>query len=340
MASFGFPDWKKIGWHIGKRLRDVLNPPTDTGPSKEERRAQRLRDVLKGFAYFDDFDELTAWRPEDVDPLQQANTPLLERPAFGVHDQSFPCTEVLLCHDYSGGYHDYESIRPNLLEDEPYSCHYLQYVDVFVYFSHKLVCVPPPTWTNTMHRNGVKVLGTFIVEPQTPEIERMLALDDGGHNVAIQLASMAHTFGFDGWLLNIEKEFPKKFPDLAQRLNGFILNLRHRLGDKGKVIWYDALNDENEVEYQNGLTAKNLEFAKSANALFTNYKWTRAELQNAQAVAMGCRMATSNLFFGIDVWAQNTNMPGPPRITFPEKGGGGTNTGLVRFFINIILSVI
>ena len=331
MASLGFPGWKKIGWHIGKRLKDILDPPKDTGPSKEERKAQRLRDVLRGFAYFHDFDELEAWRPEDVDPVQQANTPLLERQLGDVHDRSGPCTELLLCHDYSGGYHDYEGIRPPLLDDELYSCHYLQHVDIFVYFSHKLVCVPPPTWTNTVHRNGVKALGTFIIEPQTPNNERMLALEDGGYQVAKQLASMAHTFGFDGWLLNIEKEFPMNYPDLVQKMNGFILNLRLHLGEKGKVIWYDALNVDNVVEYQNSLTVKNLKFARSANALFTNYKWTKARLREAQLVANEAGMAISNVLFGIDVWAQNTNMPGPPRITFPEKGGGGTNTGLVRF---------
>lgn len=334
MSSFGFPDWKKIGWRVGKRLKDILNPPTDTGPSKEERRVQRLRDALKGFAYFDDFDELAAWRLGDVDPIQQANTPLLERPAARVHDESIQRTEVLLCHDYNGGYHDYESVRPTRLKSEPYSCHYLQYINVFVYFSHKLVCVPPPTWVNTMHRNGVKVLGTFIIEPQTPGIERMLAVEDEQYGVAVQLASMAHAYGFDGWLLNVEKEFPKNFPDLTRKLNGFILNLRRQLGEKGEVIWYDALNIDNEVEYQNGLTAKNIEFARSADALFTNYRWTKARLQEAQSVAGESDIAISDVYFGIDVWAQNTYMPSPPRITFPEKGGGGTNTGLVRYSSN------
>ncbi|EOA37252.1 hypothetical protein CARUB_v10010798mg, partial [Capsella rubella] len=31
-------------------------------------------------------------------------------------------------------------------------------------FSHSLVTLPPPCWTNTAHRHGVKVLGTFIIE--------------------------------------------------------------------------------------------------------------------------------------------------------------------------------
>lgn len=328
MTSLGFPDWKKIGWRVGKKLRDILNPPTDHGPSKEERRAQRLGDILKGFAYFDDFDELNAFTPGNVDPVQKANTPLLVRSEAGVHDGSFPNTRVLLCHDYHGGYHDYESVRPIALEHEPYSCNYLQYVEIFVYFSHKLACVPPPSWTNTMHRNGVKSLGTFIVEPGTADIEKMLALVDGEYIVAKQLASMTHAFGFDGWLLNIEKEFLKPTEEVFERLSGFIRRLKHLLGDEMKVIWYDALNIENKVDYQNGLTAKNQDFARSADALFTNYKWNKVRLQEARIAAGIYGIKTTDIFFGIDVWAQNTNMPGPPRVTYPPQGGGGTNTGV------------
>lgn len=98
MSLVAFPDWKKIG----KKLRDILRPPVDAGPSREERRAQRLRDGLKGFVYLDDFDELEAWSPECVDNIQQANTPLLKRSGSIVHDQDGPTTSLLLCHDYSG----------------------------------------------------------------------------------------------------------------------------------------------------------------------------------------------------------------------------------------------
>ena len=194
MILLAFPDWKKIGWHVGKKLRDIINPPTHTGPSREERRAQRLRDGSRGLVYLDDFDELEAWAAEDVDPVQQSNTPLLQRSASQLHDHVGPTTLVLLCHDYHGGYHDYESVRPSLLEDKLYACNYPQYVDTFVYFSHKLVCIPPPAWTNTMHRNGVKVLGTFIVEPGKTHVERMLDQENGEFIVAKQLAAMVCMF--------------------------------------------------------------------------------------------------------------------------------------------------
>lgn len=102
MDAVEFPDWKKIGWHVGKRLKDILNPPRDTGPSKQERQARRLQDGLQGFVYFDDFDEVEAWTEEIVDPIQVSNTPLEKRSAQRVHDQKWPVTSVLICHDYNG----------------------------------------------------------------------------------------------------------------------------------------------------------------------------------------------------------------------------------------------
>lgn len=83
-------------------MKDILNPPKDTGPSREERRTQRLRDGLKGFVYLDDFDELESWDLDDIDPIQVSNTPLIVRSAPIVHSQTAPKTRVLLCHDYSG----------------------------------------------------------------------------------------------------------------------------------------------------------------------------------------------------------------------------------------------
>ncbi len=101
--SFGeLPDLGKIGKRIGKRLRDILIPPVDNGPSKEERLARRLQDGLKCLVYFDNFDEVENWKVEDVDPVQQANTPLIQRAASQIYDHDGPTSRVLLCHDYSG----------------------------------------------------------------------------------------------------------------------------------------------------------------------------------------------------------------------------------------------
>ena len=326
MYTVEFPDWKRIG----KKLRDIFYPPGDNGPSREERRAQRLKDASRGFVYFDDFEELRSWTNEAVDPIQQSNTPLLPRCAHSVYNQKADATSVLVCHDYSGGYHAYESVRPRQLETVLYSCNYPQFIETFVYFSHKLVCVPPPTWVNTMHRNGVGVLGTFLIEPQTPQIERMFERRNGDYVVSEQLAAIAYAYGFDGWLLNIEGEFPSSVSNPFLVLSELIRSLKKKLDPSMKVIWYDALTSANRIDHQNSLTSKNVAYTLAAGNLFTNYKSTEHELTKSEQVAGQYGIGKGDIYFGVDVWAQNTDMSGNRRVTYPPKGGGGTNTGVVN----------
>ena len=324
-----FPDWKRIGRRIGKKLRDVLDPrPKVPGPSAEERRVKRLRDALVGLVYFDTFEEVGSWRSGAVDPIQQANQPLLQR-AANLDEKEGEKTKLLLCHDYDGGYHEHESVRPPRLEFEQYSCRYFQYVDTFVYFSHKLACVPPPSWINVAHRHGVKVLGTFLIEPQTANAEQMFMKTDGVFTIAKKLAAMADAYGFDGWLLNIEQDAPITYHDWFQNMIDFLNEIRKAMAKGKKVLWYDSVTTEGDVYYQNGLTSMNDSFVLASDGLFTNYKWTEKDIASSRPLAKEKGVPTEDIFFGVDVWAQNTNMSGSPRVTYPPDGGGGTNTGLV-----------
>ena len=232
--------WKDILRPIRDRLDDLL-PPNDMDPKK---RRKRQHDNLKGFTYLESFDELKAWSPQQVDPIQVSNTPLLPRESN--RDPSQPeRAQITLIHDYAGNYHDYECSQGLDVDQESYCCEYLQLVDTLVYFSHKLVCVPPPAWTNTLHRNGVRAFGTFIVEPGSLHVEEMLHSEATGNEgeqtpqsfpVAKQLAKIALSYGFDGWLINIEKTFPLHNWDL-RKIESFLIQLRNEMEDKGFVIW-------------------------------------------------------------------------------------------------------
>ncbi|KAF2826447.1 hypothetical protein CC86DRAFT_29912 [Ophiobolus disseminans] len=319
-----------LGWKdILRPIRDGyrhLFPAPDTGPTPEERSKRREEDRLKGFTYFDTFEQLEAWTIHETDPLQRANIPLLRRCISA--EVEGEKANVLLCHDYAGNYHDYESAQEPGLKEEMYSCDYLQFVDTFVYFSHKLVCVPPPTWTNTLHRNGVKALGAIILEPQAKETERLLQQlggEDGNtFRLAHRLAGIAKYHGFDGYLVNIEKPFP----NLAHiaRLQAFLSQLKNNLGEYGdhmQLLWYDALTTSNRVSYQNALTASNLPFAEACGSMLTNYCWDVSGAKSSKTLATKSELDAAKVYFGIDVWAQNGG-----RTTYPEKGGGGTNTGV------------
>lgn len=230
--------WKDILRPIRDGLRDNLpsphRPSDDT--EKQKRELQRRRDRLKGFTYFDSFDKIGDWTQEDVDPLQRANTPLLRRATCPPYDDGK--ADVTLIHDYAGNYHDYEGCQGAEVEAEKHSCEYMQFISTFVYFSHHLISIPPPTWTNTCHRNGVKVLGTFIVEPGTEDVERMFSTTAGGsvYVLAEKLSQMAKSYGFDGWLINIEEIFPV-LEWKASHMEGFLRQLRSDLGTEGKVVW-------------------------------------------------------------------------------------------------------
>ncbi|OAG10834.1 uncharacterized protein CC84DRAFT_1139689 [Paraphaeosphaeria sporulosa] len=322
--------WKDILRPIRDGYRHFF-PTPDTGPTPEEREKQRRLDQLKGFTYFDTFDQLVAWTEADSDPIQKANTPLLARPP-PVGESGVQNANVLICHDYSGNYHDYESATAIGLDEEAYCCQYLQYVESFIYFSHKLVCVPPPSWINTLHRNGVKAFGTLLIEMQTRDTESLLRsttrMENGQERkdfpLAKRLSDIASHYGFDGWLINIEKPFPQN----NLELDPFLRQLKELIGVNKELIWYDALTKDNRISYQNGLNDKNIIFAATCGAVLTNYCWTEANASASKDVASKHSLPIDKVYFGVDVWAQNTVDFGLPRTTYPELKGGGTNTGI------------
>jgi hypothetical protein len=190
----------------------------------------------------------------------------------------------------------------------------------------KLVCIPPPSWTNTLHRNGVKTLGTFLVEPQSANISKILQRTSSetqgwDYTVASQLTRIARFYGFDGWLMNIEKTFPITDWSLS-KLEGFLKQLGSSFDD-GCVIFYDSLTRRNRIEYQNALTEQNVILAKAAGSILTNYVWTPEKAAATRAIASQNGIDPANVLCGIDVCAQSSE-----RETYPKDVGGGTGTGL------------
>lgn len=216
----------------------TMNVSATSAEDVEVRKDTPKRD----FAYFNTFDEIATWSEDNFDPIQVSNTPLFRRPDESDRRTCGKATagrrsNVMLIHDYAGGYNDYESCQGTTVQREDYSCRYLQHVETFVYFSHRMVTIPPATWTNTCHRQGVKVLGTFILEPGSLQAERLLEDVNGSFWVAEKLAQIAKCYGFDGWIINVETAFSVlRFS--RDRLERFLRQLRRELGNESKVVWY------------------------------------------------------------------------------------------------------
>ena len=212
---------------------------------------QMVDHAMKGLAYFDTFSELYDWTEESVDDLQRSNTPFLKRPLQPEPSNALPSSNVLLMHDYRNGYIEsgYEGSQGAFISHEEYALEYWQRVEVFDYFAHYRVSIPPSSWVNAGHRNGTLVLGTFSLEGQkdheikATHCERMLVQEGSRYWVADKLARMASHYGFDGYLLNIETGNLNVGADVwrnGKALAEFLTQLQQdlaQLPSGGKLIW-------------------------------------------------------------------------------------------------------
>ena len=281
----------------------------------------------KDFVYISEISELANWRPEDIEiqASKVSNTPLLGRRPLPPppKDPKAPpqIPNLLSCHDYKGGYHPDESAQGQFPAPPGpiYTAAHLHLIDTFVYFSHHLVSIPPSPWINTLHRNGVRVLGTFIVQGNARFTALSRLLDkgsEGEYMFATQLALIAETYGFDGWLIKIEASFPGEHL-VPGELEAFLKELRsavRELVPGGQVIWYDALTVLNQVDWQDGLTQLNTPFLKATDGLFTNYGWREQELRDTRAVA-NTMNRVPDIYTGIDCFGRGS------------LGGGGFGVG-------------
>lgn len=224
-------------------------------------------------------DQLLQWQQNPKEThFCRARTPLRKLKDGGL-DAKRP--RLLCCHDMRGGYLEDRFLQGTITADptSSNSSHYTflhwNTIDAFVYFSHHLVTIPPPGWTNAAHLHGVPVLGTFITEWQagTAACTALLINDATAERAAHQLARIAEVFCFDGWIINIENELPK---DLVPHLIHFLRCLTtamHAAVPGSKVIWYDAVTTEGTLEWQNSLTLLNAPFFDACDGLWVNYTW-------------------------------------------------------------------
>ncbi|CAG8468523.1 5301_t:CDS:2 [Acaulospora colombiana] len=190
--------------------------------------------------YWTSLTDVAKWKPDDEFNVAKVN--LKERPLFQNDDtpqneiDKREC-EVVVCHDMAGGYHED-------FFDIGYSVQYWQYVDIFIYFSHHRLTVPPSQWTNAAHRNGVKVLGTFITEWQRDMLENELWVR-GPHssvplydneNVNREIVS---TFFADKMVDNVKQDNPDE-GSIISRIIKFPKNItvlmNNLFADKGLAV--------------------------------------------------------------------------------------------------------
>ncbi|NXH23543.1 ENASE acetylglucosaminidase, partial [Bucco capensis] len=244
-------------------------------------------------------EELLSWKPDSNGDFNICSVPLAKRQP-PLHSKR---PRTLVCHDMRGGYIEDRFIQGSATRN-PYVFYHWRYIDIFVYFSHHTVTIPPVCWTNAAHRNGVPVLGTFITEWTDGEklCEAFLAGGEEAYRaVSEQLARIAQHYRFDGWLVNLENTLSAA---AVRNLAPFLRHLTaevHRAVPGGLVIWYDSILQNGTLKWQNELNEENRVFFDACDGLFTNYNWKEEHLERTRRLA-GSRH--TDVYVGVDVFAR------------------------------------
>ncbi|XP_037665059.1 cytosolic endo-beta-N-acetylglucosaminidase isoform X2 [Choloepus didactylus] len=255
--------------------------------------------------YLSSLEELLAWTPSMEDGFNVALGPPVHRQP-PLRSQR---PRTLLCHDMKGGYLDDRFIQGSAVQS-PYSFYHWQYIDIFVYFSHHLVTIPPVGWTNAAHRHGVCMLGTFITEWNEGGklCEAFLAGDARSYQaVADQLVRIAQVFRFDGWLINIENSLSLAAVGNMPPFLRYLTTQLHQQVPGGLVLWYDSVVQSGQLKWQDELNEHNRVFFDACDGFFTNYNWQEGHLVRMLAQAGGRR---ADVYVGVDVFARGSVVGG------------------------------
>ncbi|KAJ7031144.1 glycosyl hydrolase family 85-domain-containing protein [Mycena alexandri] len=281
-----------------------------------------------GSSYFKTLEDLDLWAAKPMKVLDAVLEYVPRPPSSNTRGK------LLVCHDYKGGYTE----SPFSLG---YTFNFWSAADVFIYFSHHRVTVPPPGWITAAHRQGVKMLGTLIFEgsgeddclrllvgrlpksktgpARQPPNFRSLPLSP---HYARVLADLAHQRGFDGYLLNFECPLRggiEQTRAVAAWITLLVDEMKSKIGPHAEAIWYDSVVVTGQLAWQDRLNSFNLPFFLSSTSFFTNYTWPpsyptktveyfRSLSQTATHVAP---KTLHDIYVGIDVFGRGSH------------GGGG-----------------
>ncbi|XP_041826614.1 cytosolic endo-beta-N-acetylglucosaminidase isoform X2 [Melanotaenia boesemani] len=245
-------------------------------------------------------EELLSWRRSEANPFNVAVAPLAPRePPLASSPR-----RTLVSHDMMGGYLDDRFVQGTSSET-PYAFYHWHYIDIFNYFTHQLVTIPPAVWTNAAHKHGVVVLGTFITEwtDGATMCEAFLKDEESYRKVADKLVQISQYYGFDGWLVNIENVLTEAAVRNTPLFLRYLTEQMHERVSGSLVLWYDSVVQDGQLKWQNELNQSNRMFFDACDGFFTNYNWTEQNLEWMKEYS-GIQGRQADVYVGVDVFAR------------------------------------
>uniref|UniRef100_A0A3Q2Q7F8 Cytosolic endo-beta-N-acetylglucosaminidase n=1 Tax=Fundulus heteroclitus TaxID=8078 RepID=A0A3Q2Q7F8_FUNHE len=251
-------------------------------------------------------DELLSWNRSEASSFNVAVVPLAPR-----QPRLINCLRrTLVSHDMMGGYLDDRFVQGTNTE-APYAFYHWQYIDIFNYFTHQLVTVPPAVWTNAAHKHGVIVLGTFITEwtDGATMCEAFLKDEESYRAVADKLVQISQYYGFDGWLINIENRLSEAAVRNTPLFLRYLTDQMHERVPSSLILWYDSVIENGNLEWQNELNQSNRMFFDACDGFFTNYNWDEKNLEQMKDYS-GVQGRQADVYVGVDVFARGNVVGG------------------------------
>ena len=238
-------------------------------------------------------------------------------------------SQIMVCHDMKGGYTNDDRYTQGSNNSNAYSIYHWHLIDIFVYFSHHLITIPPTQWINVTHKHGVKCYGTFITEWNSGTQlchEVFFNTSTQALNLANALINIAHTYGFDGWLINIENNCS---PIILPNILLFLQSIR---SSDLEISWYDSISFlDGQIRYQNELNVTNVPFLNCVDSFFTNYRWDGGAPRRSAAAAKEIGRLPSTIFMGCDVFGRGTYGGGGFDVDVALRAAFEYNTSLAIF---------
>ncbi|GMS90419.1 hypothetical protein PENTCL1PPCAC_12594, partial [Pristionchus entomophagus] len=212
-------------------------------------------------------------------------------------------SQLVVCHDYGGDLPRCDRWDGCSTADcTPFLFTHWWHMDTFCYFGHKMVTIPPASFTSLAHRHGVAVLGTLIFEHQSGSaaLTEILSTETNMTRTVTKLVEIMKTWRFDGWLVNVEVEIEVREVSL---LLSFLAKLKKatKMEDpNATIMWYDAVCTDGKLEWQNTLNERNMDFYNVCDSIFLNYKWTPKGLETCMY-----NQGAATVCVGIDVWGRS-----------------------------------
>ncbi len=193
-----------------------------------------------------------------------------------------------------------------------YPPQFWQYIDSFVFWGGSTsdggqILTPNGHVIDAAHRNGVPIYGKVFFGPQQfggniSYVNAFLQKSGNTFPVADKMIQAAQYFGFDGWFINQETEGGDV--NTANAMQAFMVYFRTKAPSL-KLIWYDAMDKDGYINYQNSLTANNQAYFQSGSTtvsdkMFLNFWWVDSYLSSSRANAIALGRNPYDLYAGID----------------------------------------